>query len=86
MAATSNFSHTSRSGTTPSDRARAQGYNYCFIAENIARGHPTEEQAFEAWMKSRGHRENMLTRSATQYGIAVAGENYWVLMLGRPCN
>jgi len=85
MAATNNFSHTSRSGTTPSDRARAQGYSYCFIAENIAHGHPTEEQAFAAWMTSKGHRENMLTRSATQYGIAVASGNYWVLVLGRPC-
>jgi uncharacterized protein YkwD len=86
MAATNNFSHTSRSGTTPSDRARAQGYSFCFIAENIAHGHPTEEQAFTAWMTSNGHRENMLTRSATQYGIAVTDDNYWVLLLGRPCN
>lgn len=85
MAATNNFSHTSNSGGTPSDRARAQGYNFCFIAENIAKGQPSEKQAIDAWLKSDGHRENMLTRSATQFGVARASGNYWVLLLGRPC-
>lgn len=85
MAKNNIFSHTGSTGTTPSDRAKAQGYSFCFIAENIAKGQPDEQQVFAAWMDSAGHRKNILSRSATQFGIARADGNYWVLMLGRPC-
>lgn len=84
MSARNYFTHTSPEGRTPSDRARDARYNFCFIAENIARGHPDQPAAMAAWMTSSDHRGNMLSRSATQYGIARASGNYWVLVLARP--
>jgi uncharacterized protein YkwD len=54
------FEHTSRDGSSPTDRARRAG---CigWIAENIALGARTAEEAMEGWLYSTdGHRENLL--------------------------
>lgn len=55
-------------GTTPSQRASAQGYQagafYAASAENIASGYPTAAQCFAGWMASPGHRDNILTDMA----------------------
>jgi len=84
MATKKYFSHTSRGGVTPADRVLAQGYSYCFVAENIAQGQKTEAAVLAGWMRSSGHRRNNLSRDATQYGFAHAPGDYWVLVLGRP--
>ncbi len=78
------FSHTSQDGRTLGDRVSATGYRYCWAGENIAQGHPSQSAVFTAWMNSSGHRANMLSGQATQFGLAHAPGNYWVLVLGRP--
>ena len=83
MARNGNFSHTGSDGSKPSARVRAQGYGYCFVAENIAQGYPTAERTMAGWMNSPGHRRNNLSTKATEYGAAKAGE-YWVLVFGTP--
>ncbi|MGJ8585110.1 MAG: CAP domain-containing protein [Marinosulfonomonas sp.] len=84
MASRGYLSHTSPEGGTASQRALAQGYSFCFLAENIARDQLTQTEVFKSWMNSKGHRENILSKSATQFGFASAPGNYWVLLLGRP--
>ena len=84
MASRGYFSHTGPDGGTPSQRALAQDYSFCFIAENIAKGQPTQAEAMKSWMESKGHRENILSKSATQFGLASAPGNVWALLLGRP--
>lgn len=79
------FSHTSRNGETLVDRAKAVGYSYCFIAENIAQGQRSAADVMNAWMNSPGHRRNNLSDRATEYGIARAAGDYWVLVLGSRC-
>lgn len=77
------FSHGGSNGSKPSDRVRAQGYSYCFVAENIAQGWQTPERVMQGWMESPGHRTNNLSSKASEYGAARADGDYWVLVFGR---
>ena len=77
------FSHVGSDKTKPSQRVTAQGYRYCFVAENIAQGWKTPEHVMQGWMDSAGHRSNNLSTKATEYGAARANGDYWVLVLGR---
>ncbi len=95
MARTGKYGHEA-DGRTPSERAKAAGYQMCIVAENIAfqfrsTGFATPElaEAFvEGWKQSPGHRENIVDPDVTQTGVAVAkaadGKYYAVQMFGRP--
>lgn len=79
------FSHTSPEGKTVGDRIHAQGYNYCWAGENIAMGYATPADAFAAWMASPGHKANMLSSQAQEFGLGHAPSGqYWVLVLAKP--
>lgn len=67
-------SHTGSDGSMPWDRAAGQGYIYSAIAENIFAGSSSAQTAFNAWMGSQGHRDNMLNPTYTEIGI---GYRYW---------
>lgn len=60
--------------------------------ENVAAGQASLEQAIDSWMKSSGHRKNMLSRGAVHIGIAAAHNpdvryrTYWTLILAMPLN
>lgn len=82
MARNGSFSHTGSDGSSVGDRVRAQGYGFCFVAENIAQGQPTASAAMESWMNSTGHRRNNLSAQAREYGSARAAGNIWVLVFG----
>jgi uncharacterized protein YkwD len=96
MARTDNYGHEA-DGREPSERAQAQGYSYCMVAENIAMqysslGFDTDELArglVQGWIDSPGHRRNLLAPAATDIGVAIArspssGRYYAVQMFGRP--
>lgn len=57
-------------------------------AENVASGQPSTQAVFDAWMKSPGHRKNMLDPTFGHYGLAWATPEsnprrlYWAMMLG----
>lgn len=69
------------------NRVRAVGFQGK-AAENIAAGQPTLEEVVAAWMKSPGHRKNMLNRSYHSFGLAVQTNpnaqwgHYWAMVLG----
>lgn len=79
MARTGKFDHDA-DGRTPSQRALAHGYPFCFIAENISyeyhsRDFETGDLArrfVEGWKRSPGHRRNMLKAEVTETAVAVA--------------
>ncbi len=80
------FSHAGSDGSDVGDRALRDGYGYCVIAENIAQGHRSAEDVARGWMKSAGHRRNMLDRSVTEIGVTRSRQNTWVMVLGsRSC-
>ena len=49
----------------------------CF--QNCAWNTPDAASTAEEWMNSRGHRANMLTPSATRFGIAFGPGPYWTM-------
>lgn len=77
-------------GKTPAQRARAAGYIYARIQENIAMGDvqvPLED-LMKAWMDSKGHSENILNDVCTEIGLGIAkdknGKVYYAQMFGKP--
>ena len=52
--------HKGRDGSTVGDRVKRVGYHYVRVGENIAKGQRTVEQVMSTWMKSPGHRANIL--------------------------
>jgi len=78
------FSHVNASGRRIDYRVNAQGYGYCWVAENIAWGQQDQADVMKAWMASSGHRRNNLNPRATEYGLARTSDDYWVLVLGKP--
>jgi uncharacterized protein YkwD len=78
------FDHTGRDGSTIGDRLRAQGYGYCFAAENIAKGQTSLDEVMKGWAHSPGHRKNMAHKKVTEFALARADGNLWVLVLGTP--
>jgi uncharacterized protein YkwD len=87
MAATGKMSHTGSNGSSIKDRVEATGYSYQTIGENVAEGQRTPQEAIEAWMKSPGHRKNVLG-NYSEIGVAYAadqdGRIYWCADFGQP--
>ncbi|MFI0356280.1 CAP domain-containing protein [Actinomadura sp. 9N407] len=84
MAANDYFSHTSRNGDSPWKRMEEAGYTSPG-AENIAKGYPTPAAVVEGWMKSPGHRANILNCDLRAIGVGMAdgsGCPYWTQNFG----
>lgn len=60
---------------------RALQHTSASVAENIAMGQRTTEEAIASWMASPGHRANMLSGGYTKIGVAAYstpdGTVYW---------
>jgi uncharacterized protein YkwD len=88
MARNQFFSHTGSNGSSMASRARAVGYAYSYVGENIGAGYVSPEAAVRAWMNSAGHRANILNPNYTEIGFgytnASGGQyrNYWVQVFG----
>jgi uncharacterized protein YkwD len=97
LAKTGALSH-SADGRSMDARVRAQGYRFCWLAENLSwrrdtKGYTTSALAgtvVTGWKNSAGHRANMASPKVTQIGVGVArapGETptfYSVQIMGRP--
>jgi uncharacterized protein YkwD len=96
MAKTNQYGHQA-DGQRPSQRAKAHGYDYCIVSENIGyvfSSQPLTDEALaqefvDGWKRSPEHRQNMLAPDVTQIGAAVAqsadsGYSFAVQMFGRP--
>jgi uncharacterized protein YkwD len=63
-------------GKTPAQRVKAAGYRYVYTGENIAMGENVSvQEIFDSWMKSKGHRENILKEEYREIGIGVAHDD-----------
>ncbi|KAB2912181.1 MAG: CAP domain-containing protein [Hyphomicrobiaceae bacterium] len=97
LARTGKFAH-GADGRQPADRAEAQGYRYCLVAENLSlnldsRGFASRRlagDAVEGWKRSPTHRANLLQAGATDIGVGVVHAPHRdpkfisVQLLGRP--
>lgn len=79
------FSHKGSNGSAVSNRISAQGYKWCFAAENIAKGQRDLNQVMRSWTASKGHFKNMVHRSVRGFGLARGQGNIWVMVLASPC-
>ena len=77
------FAHRTPDGRQPWAFMQAAGYRYQMAAENLARGYDDEPEVQQAWMKSHGHRANILNPRFTEIGVADAN-GIVVVMFGRP--
>jgi len=90
MANNNYFSHTGRNGSSMVARAKATGYKYSFLGENITAGRATPEGAVRQWMNSPKHRAAILNRDFTEIGFGYANapnssyRHYWVQVFGTP--
>lgn len=71
----------SADGHTPWDRVSAQGYKYCYVAENMWGGWRRPDpitvpeavrQAMDDWKASPGHNANLLDKRGRHIGIGAA--------------
>lgn len=74
IASTGVFDHVILGGRYPTPRARAYaaGYRWDALGENLALGYPDATSAVDAWMKSPGHRANILAADYTETGVVLA--------------
>jgi uncharacterized protein YkwD len=68
MARTHTFSHVGLGGSTFDARIRQAGFTSP-AAENIAWGYRSGADVVNAWMKSAGHRANLLNCQTTRVGV-----------------
>ena len=84
MAAHDYVSHRGRDGSGLKQRIARAGYASCLRAENIAAGQGSLAEVLADWMRSSGHRRNMLAPRVRDYGLGRSGD-HWVLLLATPC-
>lgn len=80
------MSHTGTDGSNFGQRIIRAGYNYRSATENVALGFPEPGQVVRAWMRSPGHRQNILARRPNELGLGVVrgrdGRTHWVMKSG----
>ena len=73
---------------TPSERAEVAGYAWNALGENLALGYSDASSAVAAWMKSPGHRANILAHGYSETGVVLApdarGRLIFVQTFGAP--
>lgn len=79
--------HKDRDGRKLVERLESAGYTgWTAVAENIAYGQKTPEDVVSAWMRSAGHRKNILDPDVTEIGVGCRtsskGQTYWVQTFG----
>lgn len=85
------FDHTSPDGKSPFDRMKDAGYRGSSMGENIAVGYGSPQAVVDGWMKSEGHRKNILNCDYNRLGVGYDsgqvkpdwGNGSWVQNFGR---
>lgn len=78
------FAHDTPDGMNPRERVTAAGYTTCdcFVGENLYWGagiHAPPVKAMRGWMRSPGHRRNVLRPEFTEVGVGVVYDApFWV--------
>jgi uncharacterized protein YkwD len=72
------------------DRLAAVKYRWTAFGENVAQGQSNAAQAVKDWMRSSGHRKNILntyyTELGTGYATDRAGRTYFVQVFATPAS
>ena len=71
------FSHEAPDGTSMSHRLKRFKIRYSAAGENIAQGQDSPGDVVGSWMRSPGHKENIMNGEYRKLGTARSGD-YWV--------
>lgn len=86
MSAQNRAWHWGTDGSSPLDRARAQGYFGRLLGENISESYETDIETLTAWMSTRETRDVIMDPAARELGIAwyqePTGKIWWVMLVG----
>jgi len=83
-------SHTGSDGSSVRVRVERQGYAWSWIGENFYVGGSGAQTAFDWWMNSTAHRNNLLSPNYTQFGVGYVYDadsdygGYFVVVFARP--
>lgn len=77
------FAHINPDGKDPFERMRESRLVFSAAAENITLGPKTGQEAYNTWLRSPGHRKNMLDSRFTRHGVGRVGDR-WTHVLIRP--
>jgi uncharacterized protein YkwD len=89
MARLRKMAHTLPESQLPTLGSRAQfvGYPFGRISENVALGYPSAATVVQGWMRSSGHRHNILDAEVVETGIGIArasdGGVYYCQVFGK---
>lgn len=85
------YGHQTPEGTQPRRRVENAGYLHQAVGENIAEGQFTVAEVMDGWLKSPGHRKNILEPRFIHLGVGLAIGGYqdryrllWVQNFGAP--
>ena len=78
------ISHVGSDGSNLTQRLRRQNYLIRTAAENTGWGFADADRAMGFWMKSPGHRANILNPAMKEIGLGLADGSRpsWVMVLG----
>lgn len=88
LAAHDHVGHEGADGSQPALRATRAGYPWTFIAENVAAGYASAAEVVDGWMRSRSHRENILSERASHVGVGhvrrrgTSYDHFWAVSFG----
>ncbi|MCA1734131.1 MAG: CAP domain-containing protein, partial [Acidobacteria bacterium] len=68
------FSHISPDGREPFEVIEDRGYDFREAGENLAAGFASAKLVVAAWMRSPGHRDNLLSPSFEAVGVAICDD------------
>jgi len=87
MAKANNLSHR-LNGKSIDGRVSAAGYKWTAVSENIAWNQRSVPDVMDCWMRSDGHRINLLNKDVTEMGAGIAmnskGEFFFVQVFASP--
>lgn len=72
MAGNGTVAHRGSDGSEPDERVIREGYRWRYVAENIGCGQQEPQEILNSWLRSPGHRENLLSADASDIGVALA--------------
>lgn len=67
------FAHVAPDGATIETRLKSGAISYRYAGENIAKGHTSAEAVTKDWLRSPGHRANILQPEYRRMGLGFSG-------------
>jgi uncharacterized protein YkwD len=87
MATHGKLDHKGSDGSSVGERIKRKEYRWTHVGENVARGQKSVEEVVKVWMKSSGHRANILgdfTELGAGYFDDENGQRYWCSVYATP--